>query len=108
MRRGDIYRVYRPPGDTRQYRAFVIVSRQALIDARFPKVICAPVYTKGSSLSTQVSIGPNEGLKHECWIHCDDLTSIVKSALTQYVGSLSAAKLAQVDRALALALDLRF
>jgi mRNA interferase MazF len=107
MRRGEIYRVYQPPGDTKQYRAFVIVSRQTLIDARFPKVICAPVYTNGSGLSTQVSVGPNEGLKHESWIPCDDLTSILKSALTQYVGTLSRAKLAEVDRALALALDLR-
>jgi mRNA interferase MazF len=108
MRRGEIYRVYQPPRDTKQYRAFVIVSRQALIDARFPKVICAPVYTNGSGLATQVSIGQNQGLKHECWILCDDLTSILKSALTQYVGSLSREKLAEVDRALALALDLRF
>jgi mRNA interferase MazF len=107
MRRGEIYRVYQPPGDTKQFRAFVIVSRQTLIDARFPKVICAPVYTNGSGLSTQVSAGANEGLKHESWILCDDLTSILKSALTQYVGTLSRAKLAEVDRALALALDLR-
>jgi len=108
MRRGEIYRVYQPPGDTKQYRAFVVVSRQALIDARFPKVICAPVYTSGSGLSTQVSIGPNEGLKHECWVLCDDLNSMLKSVLTQYVGALSNEKLAEVDRALALALDLRF
>ncbi|MGA2169922.1 MAG: type II toxin-antitoxin system PemK/MazF family toxin [Terracidiphilus sp.] len=108
MRRGDLYRVYQPPGDTKQYRAFVIVSRQALIDARFPMVICAPVYTNGSGLSTQVSVGPNEGLKHESWILCDNLTSILKSALTQYVGSLSSEKLAEVNRALSMALDLRF
>jgi mRNA interferase MazF len=108
MRRGEIYRVYQPPGDTKQYRAFVVVSRQALIDTRFPKVICAPVHTNGSGLSTQVNIGPDEGLKHESWILCDDLTSMLKPALTQYIGSLSRTKLAEVDRALAMALDLRF
>jgi mRNA interferase MazF len=108
MRRGELYRVYQPPGDTKQYRVFVIVSRQALIDTRFPKVICAPVYTNGCGLSTQVSVGPNQGLKHESWILCDDLTTILKSALTQYVGTLSGEKLVELDRALSMALDLRF
>jgi mRNA interferase MazF len=108
MRRGELYRVYQPPGDTKQYCVFVIVSRQALIDTRFPKVICAPVYTNGSGLSTQVSVGPNEGLKHESWILCDDLTTILKSALTQYVGTLSGEKLVELDRSLCMALDLRF
>lgn len=108
MRRGELYRIYRPPGDTKQQRAFVIVSRQTLIDARFPMVICAPVYTNGSGLSTQVNVGFAEGLKHESWVLCDNLTSILKSALTQYVGCLSPAKLAEVDRALFMALDLRF
>jgi mRNA interferase MazF len=71
-------------------------------------VICAPVYTNGSGLSTQVSVGPNEGLKHESWILCDDLTTILKSALTQYVGTLSGEKLVELDRSLSMALDLRF
>jgi mRNA interferase MazF len=108
MRRGELYRVFQPPGDTKQYRVFVIVSRQALIDTRFPKVICAPVYINGSGLSTQVSVGPNEGLKYESWILCDDLTTILKSALTQYVGTLSGEKLVELDRSLCMALDLRF
>jgi mRNA interferase MazF len=106
MRRGELYRVYQPPGDTKQFSTFVIVSRQALIDARFPMVICAPVYTNGTGLSTQVSVGPDQGLKHESWVLCDNLASILKSALTQYVGSLSSEKLREVDRALSMALDL--
>jgi len=108
MRRGEFYRVYQPPADTKQYRVFVIVSRQALIDTRFPTVICAPVYTNGSGLSTQVSVGLNEGLKHDSWIHCDNLSSIPKCALTNYVGSLSSDRIQEIDRALAMALDLRF
>jgi mRNA interferase MazF len=108
MRRGEFYRVYQPPGDTKQYRVFVIVSRQALIDARFPTVICAPVHTNGSGLSTQVSVGPNEGLKHQSWILCDNLSSLPKYVLTSYVGSLSSDRMVEVDRALSMALDLRF
>jgi mRNA interferase MazF len=108
MRRGELYRVHQPPRDPREHRVFVILSRQGLIDSRFSTLICAPVYSQGQGLSTQVSIGVDEGLKHQSWIFCDDLTSIPKSALTQYVGSLSSEKLAEANQALAMALDLRF
>jgi mRNA interferase MazF len=69
-------------------------------------VICAPVFTNGESLSTQVQIGVDEGMKHPSWIACDNLVSIEKSALTQYVGSLSSLKLSELNRALAIALGL--
>jgi mRNA-degrading endonuclease toxin of MazEF toxin-antitoxin module len=39
---------------------------------------------------------------------CDNLASVPKSDLRQYVGSLSPAKLAEVDHALSIALELRF
>jgi len=106
MRRGELYRVFRPGGDPKAYRIFAIVSRQALIDSRFSTVICAPVFTSGEGLSTQLSIGPDEGVKHPSWIMCDNLISMRKSELTNYVGSLSRPKLAELDRALKMALDL--
>ena len=106
MRRGELYRVFRPGGDPKQYRIFAIVSRQALIDSRFSTVICAPIFTSGEGLSTQLSIGPDEGLKHPSWIMCDNLVSMRKSELSNFVGSLSRSKLAELDRALKMALDL--
>jgi mRNA interferase MazF len=98
--------VFRPGGDPKQYRIFAIVSRQALVDSRFSTVVCAPVFTSGAELSTQLSIGPDEGLKHQSWIMCDNLVSIRKSELTNCVGLLSKPKLAELDRALKMALDL--
>lgn len=106
MRRGELYRVYKPGGDPKQYRTFVIVSRQALVLSRFATVICAPVFSSGQALTTQVAIGPNEGVKHESWILCDNLVSLRKSDLAQYVGALSATKTAELDQALRMALDL--
>ena len=106
MKRGELYRVHRPGGDPKQYRTFAIVSRQVLIDSRFSTVVCAPVFSKVEGLSTQVSVGPDEGLKHQSWIMCDNLVSLRKSDLTQFVGSLSPAKVLELDRALKLALDL--
>jgi mRNA interferase MazF len=107
MRRGGLYRVYKPTGDPRPFRVFVIVSRQTLLESRFSTVVCAPVYTRGEGLETQVPVGPDEGLKHSSWITCDDLKSVLKSDLTDYVGSLSPSKIGELDRALAVALDLR-
>ncbi len=106
MNRGELYRVDKPGGDPKQYRTFVIVSRQVLIDSRFSTVTCAPIFTNGEALSTQVSVGPDEGLKHQSWIMCDNLVSLRKADLTHYVGSLGPAKLAELSRALKMALDL--
>ncbi len=106
MRRGDVYRVFKPGGDPKRYRAFVVVSRQALIDSRFSTAICAPVFSSGQELSTQVAVGVDEGLKQPGWIMCDNLVSIRKTELTNYVGSLSKAKLAELNQALKMALDL--
>ena len=107
MLRGQLYRVAKPGGDPKSSRVFVVVSRQALLDSRFTTAICAPVFTSGQGLSTQVAVGPDEGLKHASWIMCDNLLSLRKSDLTNFVGSLPAAKLAELNRALRMALDLR-
>jgi mRNA interferase MazF len=99
----------RKPGsrDPRKQRVFVIVSRQALIDSRFSTLICAPVYSKHDDLSTQISAGPDEGLKQDSSIHCDELVSLPKSVLTHYVGFLGSSRLRELDAALAVALGLR-
>ena len=106
MRRGELYRVFKPGGDPKQFRVFAIVSRQAVIDSRFSTVVCAPVFTNGAGLSTQVAVGPDEGLKHPSWIMCDNLVSIRKSDLTNYVGVLPRSKLVELGDALKMALDI--
>ena len=83
---------------------FVVVSRQPLIDSRYSTVICAPVYSKHDNLKTQVEIGIEAGLKHPSSIHCDDLVSIPKTSLTDFIGSLSLSNLHQLAEALRIAL----
>lgn len=107
MNRGELYRVANPAGDPKKHRVFVIVSREAIIGTRFSTVICAPIFSQHDGLSTQVSVGIEEGLKHESSIHCDALMSIPKSSLTQFIGTLSAAKMEELHQALCVALDLR-
>ena len=107
MKRGDLYRVHKPSSrDLKKSRVFVIVSRQVLIDSRFSTVICAPIYRSYDGLSTQVPVGIEEGLKHASSIHCDELISLPKSILTNFIGSLSSAEIRELDRALSLALDM--
>jgi mRNA interferase MazF len=108
MRRGELYRVHQAPGDPKKHRIFAILSRQEVVDTRFSTLICAPVFSRGQGLATQVGIGIDEGMKHDSWILCDGLTSVPRAQLTQYIGNLSRMKLSEVDRAIAIALDLRF
>ena len=107
MKRGEFYLVRKPGSqDPRKQRFFVIVSRLALVDSRFSTLICAPLYSRHDGLSTQVRVGIAEGLKKESSIHCDELISLPKSALTHYVGSLKAAALRELNGALTVSLGI--
>ena len=106
MKRGELYRVRHPKGDPKRSRVFCVVSRSAVIDSSFSTVTCAPVYSARHGLSTQVPVGPAEGLKHESAIHCDELVSLPKSALTDFVGTLSPSTVGKLNQALAIALEL--
>src|SRR5882724_585217 len=107
MNRGDLYLVKKPgKNDPKSQRVFVLVGRQVSIDSRFSTVTCAPVYSRHHGLSTQVRVGPEEGLKHQSSIHCDELMSLPKSILTNYVGRLSGSVTEDLNRALQVALEL--
>src|ERR1700730_14196070 len=100
MRRGELYRVRRPPGDPKPARVFVVVSRQPLIDSTYSTVICAPVFTQWHGLPTQVSLNTAKGFKQQRAIQGDGLMSLEKSRLTYYVGKLASDKLRELDSAL--------
>jgi mRNA interferase MazF len=101
MKRGELYRVYRgTKQDQKNYRVFVVVSRQILIDSKFSSVICAPVYSKHDGFLTQIQIGVDEGLKYPSAIYCDELVSIPKNLLTDYIGTLSYQKILELHSAL--------
>jgi mRNA interferase MazF len=107
MKRGELYRVAHPSGrDPKRSRVFVIVSRQILVESRFSTVTCAPVYSVSEGLSTQVSVGMEEGLKHDSSIHCDELVSLPKTVLTNFVGTLSPRKLNALNTSLKIALEI--
>ncbi len=108
MKRGEIYLVKhatrRARRDPRRRRAFVVVSRQILIESRFATVVCAPIFTTRAGIETQVPVGVHEGLKHDSAVHCDELVSLPKAALTDYLGTLSSVKMEDLNRSLRVAL----
>jgi len=107
VNRGDLFRVSHPSSsDPRRSRVFVVVSRQVLIESKFSTVICAPVYSRHDGLSTQIKIGTEDGLKHESSIHCDELVSLPKNKLTNFIGTLPEIKIFELNEALKIALDL--
>ncbi len=107
MKRGDLFRVYKAAKtDPKNYRVFVVVSRQVLIESKFSTLICAPVYSNFSGISTQVQLGIDDGLKHNSCIYCDELMSIPKQSLTHFIGSLSPKKINELNQALKIALSM--
>lgn len=107
MKRGELYRLAKPSKrDPKKFRVYIIVSRDDLITTTFPTVVCAPVYSNYLGLQTEVEVGINEGLKHDSCIRCDELVSIAKSGLTDFIGSLSQQKIQELNQALKVALNI--
>lgn len=107
MKRGELYRVEKPSKrDPKGFRVFVIVSRQDFVERTYPSVICAPIYSNCNGLSSEVEIGIDEGLKHDSCIRCDELVSLQKSALANFIGSLSPPKIQELNQALKVALEI--
>ena len=104
MRRGDLFRVCRGvQNDPKDHRVYLVLSRQDVINSSFSTVICAPIYSKYRDIITQVEVGVDEGLKHDSAIYCDELVSIPKSKLTDYISTLPAEKMEVVNAALRIA-----
>ena len=106
LQRGELYRVPFPPNDPRPARVFLVVSRQRFLEADHSTALCVPAYSNFHGLASEVLVGEAEGLKYASSLQCDLVTSLRRSLFTDYVGSLSADKMALVNRALATALSI--
>ncbi|MGH8514626.1 MAG: type II toxin-antitoxin system PemK/MazF family toxin [Gammaproteobacteria bacterium] len=108
MRRGEIYRTRERVAERGAKPGFyVVVSRTFVAEHEdVSTVICAPVYSQVLGLSSEVIIGPEEGLPRTSAVRCDFLALIFKRKLTAFVSALPAHKVSELNRALAIALDL--
>jgi mRNA interferase MazF len=106
--RGEIYRTAeRSPERGGKPGFYVVVSRTFIAESHdVSTVICAPVYSQVLGLSTEVVLGPEEGLPRTSAVRCDFLALMFKRKLTTFVASLPPPKVSELNRALAIALDL--
>ena len=108
MKRGEIYRTGERARERGNKPGFYVVVSRSFIATNddISTVVCAPAYSNVLGLSTEVVVGPEDGLPKTSAIRCDFLTLMFKSKLTGYVLRLGSAKLGELNRALTKALEL--
>lgn len=100
MRRGEIWWA-----KLDKRRPVVLVSRDEAYVVR-ALVIVAPVSTTVRGFAVEVKVGRTEGLPRGGVVNCDWLVTVPKDDLLERAGSLTAARLQQLDDALRFALGL--
>jgi mRNA-degrading endonuclease toxin of MazEF toxin-antitoxin module len=108
LNRGEIWKTReRLPERGGKPGFYVVVSRQFVVEnPDISTVVCAPVYSEILGISTEVVIGPDAGLPRVSAVRCDFLALIFKRKLSTSVGSLSTFQIEELNRALAVSLDL--
>lgn len=102
MRRAEIWWAERPPG---QRHPVLLLSWDAHGDWR-DRVTVADVTTQRRGLDAEVAIGPADGLPRPCVVNLDSMATIRRNLLSSRVTSLGRARMAEVERALHLALGI--
>lgn len=84
----------------------VVVLTRDLVRPHMDRVTVAPITTTIRGLSTEVSVGPANGLEHRCVISCDNIVTVPKSALGRQIGHLLPVQEAALTAAINAAFDL--
>lgn len=86
-------------------RAVLVLTRDAARSA-MTKVTVAPITSTVKGLSSEVPVGPANGLDHEGAVSIDNVVTIPATLLGRTVGFLSGSQEALLARAIVLAYDL--
>jgi len=86
-------------------RPALVLTREAARGA-MTKVTVAPITTSIKGLSSEVRVGPDNGLDHECAVALDNVVTVPVELLGRTVGYLNAEQEAELARAVILAFDL--
>jgi mRNA interferase MazF len=100
VNRGEIWQYRFKSPDKR--RPVLILSRPEVIPL-LHTVMVAPVTSTRRGAPSEVPVGPNEGLKHDSAVNLDHVQTVERGRLVSFVGSLDAAGMRRVCRALAVA-----
>ncbi|MEV0792376.1 type II toxin-antitoxin system PemK/MazF family toxin [Kribbella sp. NPDC050459] len=84
----------------------VVVLTRELIRPRLTNVTVAPITSTIRGLSTEVRVGPENGLDHASAISCDNIQTIPKSQLGRLIGHLHPDQEPALAEAINLAFDL--
>lgn len=98
--RGEIWSYRFKSPDKR--RPVLVLSRPEVIPL-LHTVMVAPVTSTRRGAPSEVNVGVDEGLKHDSAINLDHVQTVEQERLVGFVGTLSAAKMQQVCRALGVA-----
>ena len=86
-------------------RPALVLTREAARGA-MTKVTVAPITGTVKGLSSEVAVGPRNGLDHDCVVSLDNVLTVPAGALGRTVGYLSPTQERQLARAVVLAYDL--
>ena len=84
----------------------VLVLTRELVRPHLGRVTVAPITTRIRGLSTEVPVGPANGLAETSVISCDNILTIPKDALGRQIGHLLPAQESALTAAIHAAFDL--
>ena len=100
--RGEIWTYRFKAPDKR--RPVLVLSREDVIGL-LHTVIVAPITSTIYGAPSEVIVGLEEGLKQQSAVNLDHVQTVERARLIRYIGSLDAARMRAVCRALAVATD---
>ena len=99
-RRGEIWwHEFKAPD---KQRPVLVLSRQEA-PLQLRTVIVVPISSTARGLRTEVTVGIDEGLRHDSAINLDHIQTVEKRLLHRFTGTLNDEKMREVCRALAVA-----
>lgn len=101
VRRGEVWWAESPAGGRRPY---LVLTRDAAIPV-LNRVACVPATRTIRGIPTEVVLDAADGMPAECALSLDNVTLIRRELLRERITSLGPARMHQVCRALAVALD---
>lgn len=84
----------------------VLVLTRELVRPHRSRVTVAPITTNARGLSTEVQVGPANGLNAECVVSCDNIVTVPAHALGRQIGVLFPAQEHRLTEAIHAAFDL--
>lgn len=103
MKRGEVrwYKFSHPD----KKRPVVILTRNSIIEY-MGEITVAPITSTIRDIPSEVLLGPQDGLKHDCAINCDHIQTVSKTRVGALIAAISRQKLKEISEAISFALDL--